>query len=75
MTQLLDRAIVAARRLPPEAQDEIARFLLLLTGEDSEPIQLTDEEREAVAAGRAAVAAGQFASDEEVAALFGKHRA
>ena len=75
MTQLLDRAIAAARRLPPEAQDEIARSLLLLTGEDSEPVRLTDEERLAVAEGRAAVAAGQFASDEEVAAIFAKHRA
>ena len=75
MTQLLDRAIAAARRLPPEAQDEIARSLLLLTGEDSEPVRLTEEERAAVAEGRAAVAAGQFASDEEVAAIFAKHRA
>ena len=58
MTQLLDRAIAAARRLPPEAQDEIARSVLLLTGEENEPVRLTDEERAVVAEGRAAMAKG-----------------
>ena len=30
MTDLLDRAVTAARNLPPEAQDEIARVVLMM---------------------------------------------
>jgi hypothetical protein len=32
MTNLLDRAVEAARSLPPETQDEIARLVLQLAG-------------------------------------------
>lgn len=34
MTKLLENAIEAARRLSPERQDEIARAILALTGEE-----------------------------------------
>ena len=75
MTQLLDRAIAAARRLPPEAQDDIARSVLFLAGEEAEPVALTGEERMAIEAGRAAVARGDFATDAEVGSLLAKHGA
>ncbi len=73
MTQLLDRAIAVARQLPPEAQDEIARELLIFAGEDVGPVPLTPEERAAVAAGRAAAARGEFASEAEVRDLLARH--
>ena len=37
MTDLLDRAVTAARNLPPEAQDEIARVVLKMAT-DEEPV-------------------------------------
>lgn len=73
MTALLDRAIAAARQLPPEAQDDIARSVLFLAGEDVELVPLTSEERAAVAAGRAAAARGEFASEAEVRDLLARH--
>ena len=73
MTNLLDRAIAAARRLPPEAQDDIARSVLFLAGEEAEPVQLTDEEEASMAESMAQAARGEFATDEEVAAVFAKH--
>ena len=49
MTQLLDTAIVAARRLPDDAQNDIARLVLRLASDDApEPIALTADERAAI---------------------------
>lgn len=73
MTTLLDRAIEAARDLPPEAQDDIARVLLQLVGADDEPVPLTPEEQAALAASMAAAKRGEFATDEEVRAVWDKH--
>ena len=74
MTKLLDQALAAARSLPPETQDDIARFVLRLIGADDEmPVPLTPEEQAAVAASKAAAAGGEFASDEEVRAVWAKH--
>lgn len=73
MTALLDRAIAAARQLSPEAQDEIARELLIFAGEEVGPVPLTSEERAAVAAGRAAAARGELASEAEVRSLLARH--
>jgi hypothetical protein len=76
MTTLLDRALAAARNLPPDAQDDIARvvFQLLGTGDEAPPVQLTPEERTAIAASKAAAARGDFASDEQVRAVWAKHK-
>ena len=73
MTTLLDRAVEAARSLPPETQDEIARLVLQLAGGDGAPIALTAEERAAIDASRAAAARGEFATDDEVRAVWAKH--
>lgn len=75
MTQLLDRAFAVARGLSPEAQDDIARSVLFLAGEDAEPVTLTEVERAWLAPSRAQAARGEFASDEEVAALLARHGA
>ena len=58
MTDLLKKAVAAARGLPPAMQDEIARVMLMLAGEDQPPVPLTAEERAAIAASKAAAARG-----------------
>jgi hypothetical protein len=75
MTKLLDRALKAARCLPPAAQDNIARVVLRLVGADDEtsPMALTPEEHAAIAASKAAAARGEFATDEQVRAVWAQH--
>ena len=75
MTKLLDHALEAARNLPPDAQDDIARVVLRLAGRDDEasPVTLSPDERAAVAVSKAAAARGEFATDEQVRAVWSKH--
>ncbi len=73
MTKLLDRAVEAARNLPPDAQDEIARLVLQLAGNEEPPIALTADERAAIALSKEAAARGEFATDEQVRAAWTKH--
>jgi hypothetical protein len=74
VTKLLDRALEAARDLPPEAQDDIARVVLRLAGADDEPpVPLSPDEQAAIAASKAAAARGEFATDDEVLAVWAKH--
>jgi hypothetical protein len=74
MTKLLDDALEAVRSLSPKAQDDIARVVLQLAGGDeSEPIPLQPEERTFIAASKAAAARGEFATDEQVRAVWAKH--
>ena len=74
MTKLLDQALEAVRNLPTDAQDDIARVVLRLTGADDEPpAPLTPEEQAAITASKAAAARGEFATDEQVRAVWAKH--
>jgi hypothetical protein len=74
VTKLLDQALAAARNLPPDEQDHIARIVLRLTGVDDEaPAPLTPEEQAAIAASKAAAARGEFATDEQLRAVWAKH--
>ncbi|MBO0738020.1 MAG: hypothetical protein J2P48_15830 [Alphaproteobacteria bacterium] len=74
MTKLLDQAVKAARNLPPDAQDEIAHVVLRLASADDEPpVELTPDEQAAIATSKAAVARGEFATDEQVRAVWSKH--
>jgi hypothetical protein len=74
MTKLLDQALEATRRLPPDAQDDIARVVLGLVGTDDEPpVPLAPEEEAAIAASKGAAARGEFATDEQVRAVWAKH--
>lgn len=69
MTALLDYAMETARSLPPERQDEIARMVLAYAG-DEEPVALTEDERAAIAASKAEAARGEFATSEEIRAVW-----
>lgn len=73
MTKLLDQAVEIARALPADAQDDIARIVLQLAGEESAPVALSSEERAAIAESKAQAAEGRFATDEEVRAVWAKH--
>lgn len=73
MTKLLDQAIEAVRELPPEGQDDIARLLLQLTRDDTEPVALSPDERAAISRSKDAAARDEFASDEPVRAAWAKH--
>lgn len=73
MTDLLEKAVTAARGLPPEMQDDIARVMLTLAGGDASIYELTPEEQADLAESDAEVARGDFATDDEVRALWAKH--
>jgi len=72
MTKLLERAAEAARGLPPKAQDEIARLVSQLAGEEGASIALTDDERPALAVSKATAARGEFATEEDVRRVWAK---
>lgn len=73
MTKLLDQALEMARSLPAELQDDIARVVLQLTGDDNVVVELSDDERAAIERSKAAAKRGAFASDEDVRMLWAKH--
>lgn len=74
MTKLLEQAIEATRRLSADEQDDIARAIIQLArADDAAPAPLTSEERAAVNRSKAAAARGEFASDEELRAVWAKH--
>jgi hypothetical protein len=73
MTKLLDQALEVARGLPSEAQDDIARIVLQLAGDEATPVALSSDEREAIAQSKAAAGRGEFATDEQVRATWAKH--
>jgi hypothetical protein len=61
MRTLLDQALESVRRLDPATQDEIARVMKLLAGdEESPPVPLTPEERAAIARSKAETARGEY---------------
>jgi hypothetical protein len=74
MTKLLDQALEAVRLLPPTDQDEIARVIMQFAGSDlPTPVPLSADERKAIARSRAAAQHGEFATDEQVRAVWAKH--
>ena len=74
MTKLLDQALQAVRVLPADEQDDIARIILQLAGnDDAVPVALSPDERAAIDRSKATAARGEFASDDEVRAVWAKH--
>jgi hypothetical protein len=75
MTELLERAVEAARVLSPQVQDEIARLVLQLAGGDDQPsVELSPDERAAIERSKAAAARGEFATDADIHRVWAKHR-
>ena len=70
MTKLLEKALEAVRRLPPDSQDEIARAMLTLAGDEAEPEPIDPAHLPDVLEGLAQAKRRQFASDAEIEAAF-----
>jgi predicted transcriptional regulator len=73
MIDLLDRAVQTIRALPPATQDAFARILLELAGDDQSQLQLTAEEEASFDSSFAEAERGEFATDEEIRAIWTKH--
>jgi predicted transcriptional regulator len=72
MTKLLEQAVETVRGLPPEIQDELARMLLQLAGEAQPLLQLSPEEEASLDESLAQADSGEFATDEQVQAIWAK---
>jgi len=70
MTKLLEKALAAVRLLPPESQDEIARAMLNLAGDDGEAEEIDPAHLADVLEGLAQAKRREFATDAEVEAAF-----
>jgi hypothetical protein len=70
MTKLLEKALEAVRRLPPDSQDHIALAMLTLTGNEGEPEEIDAAHLPAVLEGLAQARRRQFATDAEIEAAF-----
>ena len=73
MTRLIEQAVEAVSALPDDAQDDLARILLQLAGIDQPAYELTLEEAADIDASLTEAERGEFASDEEVRAVWAKH--
>ncbi len=70
MTKLLEKALAAVHRLPPESQDEIARAMLNMVGGEGEPEEIDPQHLADVLESLAQAKRRQFATDAEVEAAF-----
>ena len=73
MTRLLEQAIETVSALPDEVQDDLARILLQFAGVEQPPYMLTPEEEADIDASLAEADRGEFASNDEVRAVWAKH--
>jgi hypothetical protein len=73
MTRLLEQAIETVRVLPDDVQDDLARMLLQLAGVEQPPYELTPEEAADIDASLTEAERGDFATDEEIRAMWAKH--
>ncbi|HEX3536105.1 MAG TPA: hypothetical protein VHU15_05010 [Stellaceae bacterium] len=70
MTKRLEQAIERIRKLPDADQDDAAELLLILASRANGPERLDPATRAAVREGLAQAQRGEFASDEEISAVF-----
>jgi hypothetical protein len=74
MTKLLEQAVSAARNLPPDMQDDIARIMLSYAGDDERMIELSPEDEADLIEAQAEMARGEFAPETEVQTILSKYR-
>ena len=70
MTELLDKAVAAVRKLPSRNQDEIAAAMLRLAKDTAAPEAVDAAHRGAVLEGLDQARRGDMASEAEVEAAF-----
>jgi hypothetical protein len=73
MTKLLEQAVETVRGLPAEMQDDLARILLQLAGKDLPVLPLGAKEEASLEESLAQAERGEFATDEQVRAIWAKH--
>jgi hypothetical protein len=73
MTKILEQAFEAARGLPPAMQDEMGRVLLALVGDTRAAIGLSADDAASFDESLAQAERGEFATDEEIRAIWAKH--
>ncbi len=73
MIKLLEQAVEKVQALPPEMQEQAARMLLVYAGDDEPVIDMTAEEEASFEKSFAQAARGEFATDEQVRAIWAKH--
>jgi hypothetical protein len=71
VTKLIERALAAVSRLPPETQDDLARLMLALAEGAAAP--LTSEEAAAIAEAEAEIARGERVPPETIQAFWRTH--
>lgn len=74
MTKIFEQAVEAVRTLSPEMQDELGRVLLQLAGTDQPPYQLSADEEASLSESLAQADRGDFATPEQIDAIWSKHR-
>lgn len=72
MTDLLEKAMEALRKLPDDAQDAYAIALLDALGADGDVCQLTDDDRRAIENSKEQARRGEFVADDEMVAFWRK---
>ena len=72
MTELLERAVETLRGLPPETQDALARILLQLAGDNPSIVRLSADEEESFKTSLLEAERGEFATDDEIRAIWAK---
>jgi hypothetical protein len=70
MTKLLEKALEAVRRLPPDSQDEIALAMLRLSGNQGEAEDVDPADLPAVLEGLSQAKRREFATDADIEAAF-----
>ena len=73
MTELLEHAVEVLRNLSPDMQDSLARMVLQIVGEEQPAIRLSPEEEASFDESLSQEERGEFATDEEVEAIWAKH--
>jgi hypothetical protein len=73
MTDLMKQALDALTRVPPERQDDLARYILELAHDPRQPYVLEPEERAAIEEAEAQLARGERVPDEIMRALWSRH--
>jgi hypothetical protein len=73
-TNPLEALMERAATWPEEAQAELVRFMIDTEAKHFGVYRLSDEDRAKIEQSLASAGRGEFASDEEVAALFARYR-
>jgi len=71
VTKLVEQAVAAISRLPPETQDDLARLLLALA--EGTPAPLSADEAAAIAEAEAEIARGERVPAETIQAFWRAH--